>query len=177
MTIVITILAIIGGLIALFLLIAFFTPREFSVVKEISINKPKQDVFRYVKMLKNQEQYSVWVMKDPKIRLVYTGTDGTTGATSSWESDDKNVGVGEQEIKKIIEGESMEVEIRFQKPFKAVNHAITTLKATGDRQTSVSTLFYGKSKFPMNFSNLFIGKLVGKDMQNNLENLKALLEK
>ena len=44
------------------------------------VNKPKQQVFDYVKLIKNQEQYSVWVMKDPNIKIVYTGTDGTVGA-------------------------------------------------------------------------------------------------
>ena len=177
MSILITILAVIGGIIALFLIIAFFTPREFSVEKQIAISKPKQEVFNYLKLLKNQEYYSVWVMKDPNIKLVYTGTDGTVGATSAWTSDDKNVGVGEQEIKKITDGESMEVEIRFKKPFQATNNAVTAVGSTANGQTTVSNLFYGKSKFPMNFSNLFMGKLVGKDMQKNLENLKAILEK
>jgi hypothetical protein len=116
-------------------------------------------------------------MKDPAIKLVYTGTDGTVGAISSWTSDNKNVGIGEQEIKKIKEGESLQVEIRFKKPFQATNQATTTVTSAGDGQTTVSNLFYGKSKFPMNFSNLFLGKLVGKDMQQNLENLKTNLEK
>ncbi|OSZ76893.1 hypothetical protein CAP36_10685 [Chitinophagaceae bacterium IBVUCB2] len=177
MSILITILAVIGSLIALFLIIAFFTPREFSVEKQITISKAKQEVFNYLKLLKNQEYYSIWVMKDPNIKLVYTGNDGTVGATSAWTSDDKNVGVGEQEIKKITDGESMEVEIRFKKPFQATNNAVTTVSSAGNGQTTVSNLFYGKSKFPMNFSNLFMGKLVGKDMQKNLENLKVILEK
>src|SRR5689334_21812929 len=117
MNILITILIVIASLVALFLIIAFFTPREFSVEKLITINKPKQQVFDYVKLLKNQEHYSVWVMKDPNINLVYTGVDGTVGATSSWTSDDKNVGIGEQEIKEIKDGEKLNVEIRFKKPF------------------------------------------------------------
>ena len=177
MNILITILVVIASLVALFLIIAFFTPREFSVEKLITINKPKQQVFDYLKLLKNQEHYSVWVMKDPNINLVYTGVDGTVGATSSWTSDDKNVGIGEQEIKEIKNGEKMNVEIRFKKPFQATNYATTTVTSAADGQATVSMLFYGKSKFPMNFSNLFMGKMVGKDMSKNLDNLKAILEK
>jgi hypothetical protein len=176
MNILITILLILGSIVALFLIIAFFTPREFSVEKQITINKSKQEVFNYLKLLKNQEYYSVWVMKDPNIKLIYTGTDGTVGATSAWTSDNKNVGVGAQEIKELKDGEKINVEIRFEKPFKATNYATTTVTASGE-VTTVSNLFYGKSKFPMNFSNLFMGKLVGKDIQQNLENLKANLEK
>lgn len=177
MNILITILIVLGSIVALFLIIALLTKKECRLEKQVVINKPKQEVFNYLKLLKNQEKYSVWVMKDPKINLVYTGTDGTVGATSSWTSNDKNVGIGAQEIIKLTDGESMEVEIRFEKPFKATNYASTTVTTAGDGQTKVSNVFSGKAKFPMNIMNLFMDKLVGKDMQRNLENMKAILEK
>jgi uncharacterized protein YndB with AHSA1/START domain len=174
------ILVIIGlavaAIIVLFLLIAAFTKRSFALQKQIVINKPKQRVFDYIRLLKNQEHYSVWVMKDPNIKIVYTGVDGTVGFTSAWRSDDKNVGIGEQEIIKIDEGEAVEVEIRFEKPFKATNRAINKLATTADGQTLVTQTFLGTSKFPMNIMNLFIDKLAGKDMQTTLQNLKRILE-
>lgn len=141
------------------------------------INRPKTDVFNYLKLIRNQEHYSVWVMKDPNINIVYTGTDGTVGFTSSWVSNDKNVGIGEQEIIRMKDGESMEVEVRFKKPFEATNYALTTVTAVDPNQTTVSNLFYGKAKFPMNIMNLFMDKMIGKDMQQNLQNMKNNLEK
>jgi uncharacterized protein YndB with AHSA1/START domain len=177
MSILITILLIIASIVALFLIIAMLIKKDFTLEKKVTINSSKQDVFNYLKSLRNQEQYSVWVMKDPNVKLIYTGTDGTIGATSAWESNDKNVGIGAQEIIKLTEGESMEVEIRFKKPFEATNYARTTLTAVSDSQTTVSNLFYGTSKFPMNIMNLFMDKIVGKDMQQNLQNMKSNLEK
>ena len=171
MNILITILVVIASLVALFLIIAYFTPRDFSVEKLITINKPKQQVFDYLKLLKNQEYYSVWVMKDPNIKMIYTGMDGTVGATSSWTSDDKNVGIGEQEIKEIKDGEKLLVEIRFKKPFEATSHATTNVTSTAEGQSTVSMLFYGKSKFPMNFSNLFMGKIFFAAQFKNLPHL------
>ena len=177
MNILIIILLVIGGIIALVLIIALLTKKDFSLVKQVTVNKPKLEVFNYAKLLKNQEYYSVWVMKDPNIKIVYKGTDGTIGASSAWESNDKNVGIGEQEIIKMKDGETMETEIRFKKPFEATNYARTTVTAIAPNQTTVSTLFYGKSKFPMNIMNLFMDKLIGKDMVQNLQNMKANLEK
>jgi hypothetical protein len=177
MNILITILIVLGSLIALLLIIALLTKKEFSLEKHVVINKPKQEVFNYLRLIRNQERYSVWVMKDPNIKMIYTGTDGTVGFTSSWESNDKNVGIGEQEIKKITEGESMEVEIRFKKPFEATNYALTTISTAENGQTKVTNLFYGKSKFPMNIMNLMMDKMVGKDMLQNLVNMKYNLEK
>jgi uncharacterized protein YndB with AHSA1/START domain len=177
MGILITILLVIAAVVALFLIIALIVKKDFTLEKQVVINRPKADVFNYLKLIRNQEHYSVWVMRDPNIKIVYTGTDGTVGFTSSWISDDKNVGIGEQEIIKMADGESMEVEIRFKKPFEATNYARTTVVAIDPNQTKVTNLFYGKSKFPMNIMNLFMDKLVGKDMQQNLQNMKSNLEK
>jgi uncharacterized protein YndB with AHSA1/START domain len=177
MNILITIVLIIVSLIALLLIIAAIIKKDFTLEKQVTINKPKQEVFNYLKLIKNQEKYSVWVMKDPNVKMAYTGTDGTVGFKSSWESNDRNVGIGEQEITKITEGESMEVEIRFKKPFEGTNWATTSLTAVSDAQTKVSNVFYGKNKFPMNLMNLMMDKMVGKDMQQNLINMKNDLEK
>ncbi len=177
MSILITILLVIAAIVALFLIIALIVKKDFTLEKQVVINRPKDEVFNYLKLIRNQEHYSVWVMKDPNIKIIYTGTDGMVGFTSSWVSDDKNVGIGEQEIIKMADGESMEVEIRFKKPFEATNYARTTVTALDPNQTKVTNLFYGKSKFPMNIMNLFMDKLVGKDMQQNLQNMKHNLEK
>lgn len=177
MNIFISILIILGIIVALFLIAGLLLPKDFKIARQITINKPKQEVFDYLKLIRNQEKYSVWVMKDPNVKIVYTGTDGTVGFTSSWVSDDKNVGIGEQEIKSINEGESMEVEVRFKKPFEATNYALTTVASTASGQTTVTSSFFGNCKFPMNVMFVFMSKILGKDMLKNLENMKANIEK
>ncbi len=177
MQILITILFILGGIIALLLLIALFSPKEYKVVRETIINRNRMDVFNYARMLKNQEKFSVWVMRDPNINILYTGTDGSVGAMTSWTSNVKNVGVGEQEIKKINEGESIEVEVRFRKPFESVGFGTTSMSDAGNGATLVSSRFSGISKFPFNIMNLMMDKMLGKDMLQNLQNMKNILEK
>ena len=171
------ILLAIVSIIILLLVIALFIKKDFSISREITVNKPKADVFNYFKLIRNQEKYSVWVMKDPNIKIVYTGTDGTPGFTSSWTSEDKNVGVGAQEIKQLKEGESMDVEVRFKKPFEGTNYANNNFSEPAPGQTKVVTTFSGTQKYPMNLMNLFIDKILGKDMQQNLINAKANIEK
>ena len=170
------ILYIILGLLALILLVAAMMPKAFDVTSAIVIERPVQEVFNYVKQLKNQEKYSVWVMADPDINLQYTGTDGTVGFISSWQSENKNVGVGAQEIKAIKEGERYDVEIRFEKPFKATNQAFTTTVALDERRTKVTTVFNGSNPFPINLMIPMIKKMLLKDMDKNMVNLKRILE-
>jgi uncharacterized protein YndB with AHSA1/START domain len=129
-----------------------------------------------MRFLKNQEKYSVWVMADPNVKMTYTGTDGTVGAISAWASEDNNVGVGEQEIKNLVPNEKITVEIRFKKPMEGINYADATLEKVEENQTKITDSFYGKNKFPMNIANLFLDKMVGGDLQKNLENLKKIME-
>ena len=48
-------LLIIVSLIVLLLVIALFVNKEYSVEREVTINKPKEVVFNYVKHIKNQD--------------------------------------------------------------------------------------------------------------------------
>ena len=170
-------LYIILGLIALLFVAAAILPKSFLVSAETVINKPSSEVFNFVKHLKNQEKYSVWVMTDPHIKLDYKGTDGTVGFISSWSSENKNVGVGAQEMKAIKEGERYEVELRFEKPFKATHQAYTTTTAVDSHHTKVTTVFSGSNSYPMNLMSLMIRKMLLKDMNKNMENLKSILER
>lgn len=170
------VLYILASIVVLFLLTALLVKKDFSLQKQIVIRKTQREVFDYLKLIRNQEKYSVWVMRDPNVNIVYTGIDGTVGFKSSWTSNDKNVGVGEQEIIKLTEGVSTEVEVRFKKPFEATNWARTTLSTVSEHETKLTQEFYGRSKFPMNIMNLFMDKLIGKDMMQNLVNLKNNIE-
>ena len=53
-------------LIALVLVVALFVGKEYTAESEIIINKPKQEVFEYIKHIKNQNNYSKWNMMDPE---------------------------------------------------------------------------------------------------------------
>lgn len=112
------ILMVIVILIAILLVVALFVSKEYSVEREVTINKPKGEVFTYVKNLKNQDRYNKWVMMDPNVKRDYRGTDGTVGFVATWDSENNDVGKGEQEIKNITEGQRMDMEVRFEKPFK-----------------------------------------------------------
>src|SRR4051812_46616730 len=105
MKIVKKILLAIVALIAIVLIAAAFMKKDFIIVREVTIAKPRQEMFSYIRVLKNQVNYSKWVMMDPTAKMEYRGTDGAVGSISAWDSENKNVGKGEQEIMKIAENE------------------------------------------------------------------------
>ena len=172
------ILIAIAILLAIPFIAALFVKKDFVVEKQVVINKPKQEVFDYVKLIKNQENYTVWTKADPNTKMEYTGTDGTVGFISSWKSDNREVGVGQQEITKIVDGERVEVKITFKEPFEGVNDAYTTVEAVSPTQTKVVNGFKGERNYIARIICLFMNmdKMLGNDIQTSLTTLKKLLE-
>lgn len=176
MNILIPILLALVAAIAVFLIAAFFVKKEYTIEGKIVVNQPKQTVFDYVKQLKNQKHYNKWTMTDPNVKLNYTGVDGTVGFISAWESDNKNVGQGEQEISKIVEGERIETLLRFIKPFTDTASAVFVFEDTNNAGTTITWSLLGTRKYPLNLILKGLDKMLLKDMQTSLNNLKKILE-
>jgi hypothetical protein len=167
------------SLIVLVLIAGLFVKKEYAVERQITINKPKLEVFEYVKLLKNQDNFSVWANRDPKMKKEFRGEDGKVGCVSAWDSDVKDVGKGEQEIKRITEGKRIDFELRFMKPFEATDNACFSFATLDSTQTNIKWGFNGKMKYPMNIMLLFMNmdEMLGKDLETGLVNLKAVMEK
>ena len=172
-------LFVIVGIVVLALIVAFFVKRDYAVERQITINKPEAEVFDFIKHIKNQDQYSVWNNIDPGMKKTYTGTDGTVGFISAWESSNKNVGKGEQEITNIAEGDRVDMKLRFKEPFEAEDNAYMATQSAGENQTTVKWGFKGSMSYPMNLMLLFMDMegMLGKDLRGGLEKLKVVMEK
>ena len=97
------VLIVLAGIIALFLILALLSKKGYDVRRELVINAPVQEVFSYLKHLKNQDHFNIWVMADPDAHKMFKGEDGTIGFIYAWNGNKKS-GEGEQEIKSITDG-------------------------------------------------------------------------
>lgn len=176
MSIVITILVVIGSIIALILIIALFTKKGYKTHREMIIQAPLQKVFDYIKQIKNQDNYNKWIMMDPGMKRDFKGTDGTVGFIYGWNGN-KEAGEGEQEIKAITEGKNIEMEIRFVRPFAGIAQAEMTTEAIQDNKTKVTWSTASTMKYPLNIMLPMITKMLEKDMGTSLTTLKNILEK
>ena len=152
-------------------------PKELIVEKSVVINKSKNEVFDYLKICKNQDQFSVWNMQDPAKKTSYEGTDGTVGFVYKWDSANKQVGAGSQKITKIEPGVSIVYDLHFERPMKNTAVAKFAIATENTNQTKVSWEFRGATKFPMSLFKGIFQKMLGKDMEKSLNNLKQVLEK
>ncbi len=172
-----TLLYILAGIVLLILILAAIAPKTYNVSRSIEIAKPKSTVFAYLRSLKKQGEWSPWGKRDPNMEQKFTGTDGEVGSMNYWNGN-KEVGEGEQEITKIVEGERIESELRFLKPWKSTSDAYITTEEVDANTTKVAWGFSGKNKFPMTIMMLFMNmdKAVGKDFEEGLASLKGILE-
>jgi hypothetical protein len=164
-------------LIAIPLIAALFVRKEYTVEREITIDKSQREVFNYVKYLKNQDHFSKWVMTDPAMKKDFRGTDGEQGFVYAWNSEMKSAGKGEQEIKKLTRSERVDIEVRFEKPFEGIAQTHFITEPLSNDQTKIKWGMNGKSKYPLNFMNLFMDNMLGADLEKSLGNLKNILER
>jgi hypothetical protein len=175
MNILITILLVLASVASLLLLVALFTGKEHYVKREIIIHAPVQNVFDYIKLLRNQDTFNEGAMAGSDRKREYKGNDGTVGFIYAW-SGNKDAGEGEKEIKNIIEGKSIEMEIRFVKPMVATAIITMETEALSDDQTRVSWSNAGSLKYPLNVMIPLLEKSVAKGMDRSLTTLKKILE-
>lgn len=169
------VLIVIGVLIALPLIVALFVKKDYRIEEQVSVARPLPAVFAYVKLLDNQQHFNKWVMADPTMKKTLTGTDGTVGFIYAWNSTDKNVGEGEQEIKAVTES-TLNTEIRFVRPFQGIAYVTIATDSISAQETRIRWIMEGRAPYPINITNLFTGKILHADMQLSLQNLKKILE-
>ena len=172
------IIFLIIALVALILIMGLFVEDEYSVTKTIIVERNSDDIFKYIKNLKNQSEYSAWEKTDPQMKKSYEGNDGEVGFVSTWNSTNDDIGKGEMEIVKIEDGKRIDFKVRFKEPFEADSHAFINTEALGPNTTKVTWNFHGQVAYPMNMMLLFkdMESEIGPDLEVGLKNLKKLFE-
>ena len=165
------------AIIVLPFIIALFVPKSYTVSVSETINKPRQEVYDFIRILDNQKKYSVWVMEDPNLKPEILGTDGTIGATQKWNSQNDNVGEGSQTITS-LSIDRMDVALKFIRPFEGTAKAAYLFQEDGSGKTKLTAEFYSNDRYPFNLMSYFIGrKMIQEAQTTNLKNVKNILEK
>jgi hypothetical protein len=168
-----------AALTALSLITGLYLPKDYTVSRQVTINRSKSDVYDYIKFIKHQHDYSVWWKMDPNQVTTYTGEDGTIGFIAAWKSELDSVGSGEEEIVAMQEGERIDFALRFKEPFESKAQSSMQLEAIDNTTTRITWDFRGDMSYPFNVMQLFISMeyMLGNDIEQGLQNMKFILEK
>ncbi len=171
------ILYILLGLIAAVLIAAALAGTALSYEKSILINASLEKVWSNVRTLHAINEWNPWMGKDPNMRAQYSGTDGTPGASFSWDSPVKDVGAGSQTILTIADRSEVATRVDFLRPFKSIGFADFKV-SQGNTGTRVSWSIRSKMPYPVNIVKLFGGieRNMNRDFGKGLNKLKAICE-
>jgi uncharacterized protein YndB with AHSA1/START domain len=174
------IIGIIGVIVFVFiagvLILAAFRPDTFRVERSASIKAPPDKVFAFINDFDRWNAWSPWEKKDPAMKRTF-GVKSGKGATYAWEGNN-DVGQGRMEIADSVPPSRIAIKLDFVKPFEAHNDVVFTLEPKGDT-TNVRWTMQGQTPYFAKIVHLFldVDKMVGKDFEAGLANLKTAAEK
>jgi uncharacterized protein YndB with AHSA1/START domain len=172
--------ALIALAIAIVLILALTKPDIFRVERVATIKAPPEKLFSLISDFHRWAGWSPWENRDPDMKRSFSGAENGKGAVYAWEGN-KNVGSGRMEILDTAAPSKIVIKLDFFTPFEGHNTAEFTMLPQGDATnsaTNVTWLMYGPTPFMGKIMHVFlnIDRMVGKDFEIGLANLKKLTE-
>jgi uncharacterized protein YndB with AHSA1/START domain len=167
--------------IAVVLILAMTKPDTLSVRRVATIKAPPEKLFSLINDFHQWGTWSPWEDKDPGMQRSYSGAASGRGAVYAWDGN-KNVGSGRMEIIEASTPSKIVIKLDFLKPFEAHNTAEFTMLPHGDASnatTNITWLMHGPASFMSKVMQVFMNmdKMIGKDFETGLANLKKATEK
>ena len=164
-------------IIAIVLVLAASKPDSFRIERAASLNAPAEKIFSLIADFHQWLNWSPWEGRDPALKRTYSGTERGKGAVYTWDGN-KNVGSGRMEILEASSPSKVVIKLDFLKPFEAHNTAEFTMLPQGGA-TNVVWVMHGPAPFMSKVMQVFMSfdKMIGKDFETGLANLKQLTEK
>jgi uncharacterized protein YndB with AHSA1/START domain len=163
--------------IAAILVLATTKPGTLRVQRSVSIKAPPEDIFPLISDFRQWRNWSPYEHKDPAMKRTYGGAERGKGAVYAWEGD-KNVGSGRMEILEASAPQKIAIKLDFFKPFEGHNTAEFTMLPQGD-VTNLTWTMTGPAVFMSKLIQVFMNldRMIGRDFETGLANLKKLTEK
>lgn len=171
------IVLVLVAVIATILLLASLRPSEYTIAREITIDKPAEPIFDYLQNPKRMELWAPWKTLDPHLIMSYSGPNAGVGAKASWDSPGK-MGAGSATVVGIVPNKTVRTKLEYKRPFTMNQDAEISIVQSGS-QSVVKWSVQGHNGFMQRVVFLFMNmdKMVGGNFESGLSNLKSLLEK
>ncbi|MDB5339468.1 MAG: hypothetical protein JWN70_5087 [Planctomycetaceae bacterium] len=147
------------------------------VERSTSIKAPPEKIFPMINDFHAWTAWSPWEKMDPALKRTYSGPSSGPGAGYAGAGNDQ-VGKGRMEITETSEPSKILIKLEFIEPFAGQMVTEYTLAAKGD-STEVKWAMQGSRPYIAKVMSCFIDcdKMIGKDFETGLANMKAVAEK
>jgi hypothetical protein len=175
--IIVVIAVLLAIAIAAILILASRKPDSFAVRRSAVMQAPADRIFPLIDNFQQWARWSPWENRDPAMKRSFSGPDSGKGAIYAWDGN-RNVGSGRMEILDASSSSKITIKLDFFKPFEGHNTAEFTLSPQGGA-TNVNWVMHGPAPFMHRVMQVFMNfdKMIGKDFEAGLANLKKLAEK
>ena len=145
----------------------------YTVERSAEIGAPPERVFAAIVDFHQWPHWSPWEEIDPDMQRTYGGAASGLGATYAWEGNRK-AGTGSMEITEVLAVTSVDIDLKFLKPFKAENTIQFSLAPAGEG-TTVTWTMVGSKTFMTRVMGIFksMDKMIGPDFEKGLAKLDA----
>ena len=163
--------------ILLVLVVASTRPDSFRLQRSANINAAPEKIFPLINDFHNWAAWSPWEHLDPAMKKTLSGSPSGLGSVYEWTGNDK-AGQGRMEITGSTPSSNVTIKLDFLKPFEAHNQTTFDMMPVGD-STKVTWTMTGPSNFMSKVMQVFMNmdKMIGKDFETGLGNLKGIAEK
>lgn len=171
------ILFVVGGVIAVFLIVVAMQPGPYTISRSTTIGAPPEKVFPLINDFHNFGSWSPWEKLDPNMKKNFTGAPSGTGAVYSW-AGNSEAGEGRMTIEESVPASLVRMKLEFIKPFESTAQTSFALKPQGDGVV-VEWTMNGENNFVGKAFGLFMGgmdKMVGPDFERGLAQMKRIAE-
>ena len=143
----------------------------YTVERSRTIETPVERVYPLIADFHQWTRWSPWEDVDPELQRAYSGADEGVGAVYAW-SGNRRAGAGRMEIVRAEENRLVEIDLRFEKPFKSQNTTTFLLEPVGGH-TRVTWRMVGPRPALMRLTQkLFdMDRLIGKDFDKGLDRM------
>ena len=157
-------------LLAALLAFAATRPDVLRVQRAASIQAPPETIFPLIADFHRWTSWSPWENRDPELKRTYSGAASGKGSVY--------VGSGRMEITEASPSSKVMIQLDFIKPFEAHNITEFTLQPAGGA-TNVTWTMNGPRLFITKVMGIFVNmdKMIGKDFEAGLANLKSVAER
>ncbi len=168
-------LIVIIAAIAVVLIIASTRPDIFTVQRSINIKAKPEKIAASITDFHKWTSWSPYEKYDPAMKKTFSGPQKGKGAAYEWNGNSK-VGSGRMEIMETSPSR-VSIKLDFFKPMEGHNVADFIFEPDGG-STKVTWDMHGPNRFIGKIFHVFINmdKMVGKDFETGLQNLKSLSE-
>lgn len=165
-------------LIAGLLVFASTRPDAFTVQREIVIKAPAEKIYPLVNDFHQWEVWSPWEKLDLAMTRTHSGAPAGKGAVYGWKGN-KDVGSGRMEITDIAPPSKVLIKLDFFDPFESQNTTSFDFQPQADGSTRVLWVMQGPMNYVSKLMSVFVSmdKMIGKDFEAGLANMKAAAEK